>query len=467
MTLIESMRNREEVLWINPKEAAVAPGEKVKGYGFVHVKAAQNRFMRFLPYIAAAFPETARRKGVIESQLIEIPKMKDWLNAQGAGIEGRLYLKDDARLPIAGSVKARGGIHEVLKIAETLALESGKLVPGEKYDKLYSEEFKAFFGQYKIQVGSTGNLGISIGRMSARMGFHTIVHMSCDAKQWKKDLLRSVGVDGREYEGNYSEAVAAGRRASDADPCSFFVDDEKSEDLFFGYATAAMRLKVQLFKADIEVDKDHPLFLYLPCGVGGAPGGITFGMKQLFGPYVHCFFAEPVDAPCMTLGMVSGKREQIAVQDIGLSGKTRADGLAVSRASVLACSLMETLMAGAYTVKDEHMDQYRDKLEELEQIHLELSACAGFHGAAQICKNGKVNADSVVGELACGEKVRDEKVCGEKGYVEKGCCERVCSGQNESSPSTWQSYLEEHDLKDKMAQATHIVWGTGGGLEPR
>jgi D-serine dehydratase len=76
------------------------------GYKFIHVKAAQNRFMRFLPYIAKAFPETAAKKGVIESPLIETPALKEWANREGAGITGRVFLKDDARLPIAGSVKA-------------------------------------------------------------------------------------------------------------------------------------------------------------------------------------------------------------------------------------------------------------------------------------------------------------------------------------------------------------------------
>lgn len=418
MNIIDNLKSGQETLWLNPDRSSMAPMTPVGGRKFVHVKAAQQRFMRFLPYIAKAFPETAAKKGVIESPLIGIPVMQAWLNDQGASVSGKVFLKDDARLPIAGSVKARGGVHEVLKIAEQLAQKAEMLGPTDNYGVIDSEPFRKLYSQYTIQVGSTGNLGISIGRTAARFGFKAIVHMSADAKQWKKDLLRSEGVTVMEYEGDYSAAVAAGRKASEADDRSFFIDDENSEDLFFGYATAAMRVSVQLRKLGIPVDKDHPLFLYLPCGVGGAPGGITFGFKQLFGDAVHCFFAEPVQASCFTLGMASGKKQEICVQDIGLSGKTAADGLAVGRPSGFACDMMKTLMSGAFTVTDEHLLGYQRKIKETEGIYLEPSACAGFHGLSQVCRPG----------------------------------------------TAWEEYLAAHDLKDKMDRAVHIVWGTGGGL---
>ena len=418
--ILKDIRNEKEVFWMNPDKTTCEEAMKHIELTMEDINDAEQRLQRFAPFIMKCFPETKDRNGLIESVLTPIPKMKELLNEKyQSKLEGTLLLKQDSHLAIAGSVKARGGIYEVLKHTEDLALENGLLKPGDSYEKLADEECRKFFKNYTIQVGSTGNLGMSIGIMSAAVGYQVIVHMSADAKQWKKDLLRSRGVIVKEYESDYSEAVKNGRALSDQDSKSYFVDDENSRTLFLGYAVAAKRLKKQLEEQKVTVDEEHPLFTYIPCGVGGAPGGVSFGLKQVFGDCVHCFFVEPTQAPCMLVGMSTGLQHDISVQDIGLTGLTHADGLAVGRPSGFVGGVMKYLLSGEFTIRDAKLYDYMRDLLDTEDIFLEPSACAAFQGPVHI----------------------------------------------EKSEIT-HKYLLENKLADKMKNVTHIAWATGGSLVP-
>ena len=418
--LLNKLTSTEEVFWTNPKYTKFEEAMPKITLTEEDIIDAEERLKRFSPYIKKVFPETKENDGIIESPIVQIPTMKKHIEKSFIqDIYGDLFLKCDSHLPISGSIKARGGIYEVLKHAEDLAIQHGILTKEDNYLILDHDEFRKFFSTYSIAVGSTGNLGLSIGIMSAKLGFKVTVHMSLDAKKWKKDLLRSKGVIVVEYESDYSKAVEQGRKQSDANPNSYFVDDENSKNLFLGYAVAASRLKEQLNLLNIVVDQDHPLFVYLPCGVGGGPGGVAFGLKLAYKDNVHCFFAEPTHSPCMLIGSMTGAHDEVCVQDFGIDNITAADGLAVGRASGFVGRTLEHLLSGVYTVNDDKLYILLRGLADTEKIYLEPSALAGIPGVVDVFK------------------------------TEAG-----------------QQYLEYNNLKDKMKNSTHIVWATGGSMVP-
>jgi D-serine dehydratase len=240
------------------------------------IQAAAARLDRHSNLLTLLFPELAACGGTVESPLVAIPHIRTVM----AG-SGNWLIKADHGLPIAGSIKARGGIYEVLLHAEQLALDNGLITPDANGILLNAPAARALFAAHTIAVGSTGNLGLGVGIIAAALGFRTVVHMAAAAKDWKKAQLRRHGVTVVEHTGDYAQAVAAGREQASHDPTIYFVDDENSANLFVGYAVAALRLRAQLAAAGIAVDAQHPLFVYLPCGVGGAPGGITLFMHAV------------------------------------------------------------------------------------------------------------------------------------------------------------------------------------------
>ncbi len=416
--LLNNLIQLDEVFWINPDYGTELDDTIVQ---YNQVNSAKNRLDRFANYIVEAFPETRPMQGIIESPLVEIPSMqKNMEKSYDVQLPGKLLLKCDSHLPISGSIKARGGIYEVLKRAEDIAMKHGGLKQTDDYGILASDTYKKLFSTYSIAVGSTGNLGLSIGIISAKLGFRVTVHMSGDAKQWKKDKLTNLGVVVKEYNDDYSRAVEEGRLEASLDPNCHFIDDEDSIDLFLGYATAAERLQNQLRERSVVVDKDHPLFVYLPCGVGGGPGGITYGLKLAFGEHVHCFFAEPTHSPCMTIGLLTGLHDEASVQEFGIDNKTEADGLAVGRPSRLVSRLMTSMLSGSYTIEDKRLFELLRKMAETEGYYLEPSALAGANGPVQLM-----------------------------------------------SHPTGRKYLEDQKLLDKMNQSTHIIWATGGSMVPK
>ena len=75
----------------------------------------------------------------------------------------------------------------------------------------------------------------------------------------------------------------------------------------------------------------------------------------------------------MTLALVTGLNAKICCADIGLDGKTAADGLACGRASYLVADLMTPIVAA---------------LKDTEGIFIEPSSTASFIGPALVNKPG-------------------------------------------------------------------------------
>lgn len=419
---IKKMMDYEPIFWSNNDYKGIEEANKVSRYGKADIRDAEARLQRFAPYFAENFECTRENNGLIESIITAIPHFKHFLEEHyGVRIPGEMYLKRDDLLPIAGTIKARGAIYEVLKHAETLAIEAGILSGyDDDYRKFGTQAFKDFFSQYKIMVGTTGNLGISVGIMGVSLGFEVIIHMSYDAKEWKKQYLREHGVKVIEHKTNFTEAVNQGRAESDADPKSYFVDDEHSVDLFLGYTVAACRLKRQLEEENIVVDQEHPLFVFSPCGIGGSPGGTAFGLKQIYGDNVHCFFAQPTHMPSMLVGLLTKQYSKVSVMDIDIDAKTNMDGLAVPRTSGFVAELMSHYFNGGITISEEDQKLLLTKMVDLEDIYLEPAALAGTIGPAMLfdTKEGR-------------------------------------------------EYLKTYHLEDKMQNATYIAWATGGSMVPK
>lgn len=402
--------NLQPVVWLNDEKLKMT--DELKSLpGNMHMQDGRAFIEKYGTYLSKAFPELSLSGGKIVSPFVEISSFRDYREA-AIPVLGRFFLKCDHALPVAGSIKARGGFFEVLSFAHRLAVKEG-LIKEEEAGDFSLPKFKALFSQYTIGVGSTGNLGLSIGIISAKLGFKVNVYMSNDAKEWKKNLLRQKGAHVIEEKGDFGVAISKGRAETLSNPYGYFVDDENSKKLFLGYSLAAYEIQSQLQALNIRIDAEHPLFVYSPCGVGGSPGGVMWGLKNIFGDAVHSFFAEPTHSPSVLVGLITGKMERVCVQDFGIDNLTEADGLAVGRPSAFATGMIKKLVSGIYTLNDHTLFELLHALYDTEGIFIEPSATAGLIGPEKILST---------------------------------------------------DYLARHKIDPR--KITHVAWPTGGGLLP-
>lgn len=413
--LLQKIRAGEPVLWLNPlfgsPEKTPAPDTAT----VPDIRQAADNWRKLAPLLKHLFPELAESNGSVESELIRADALGEALGLTAT--DGRLFVKGDHALPVAGSVKARGGIYEVCMAAWSMARRQALVQETDSSVELLRNDVREFFSTHRIAVGSTGNLGLSVGLTARALGFATTVHMSHDAKPWKVQRLTSIGAEVIQHRADYANAVARAREQARNDPDTYFVDDEQSRLLFEGYSTAAIGLQQQLAEHGVSIDADNPLFLYLPCGIGGAPGGITYGAHEIFGNQVHCFMVEPVQSPCALVQMASGSSTPVSVHDFGLTNRTEADGMAVAQVSQYVVSMIRHRISGSFTVRDQQLFHWLQLADQTLGIRLEPSAAASFGGPSLLTRS-----------------------------------------------QTGQVYLHKHRLNP--ARATHVLWATGGALVP-
>lgn len=371
-----------------------------------------KEYGRFLPELEGALPK---------SRLVEIPKFKKaCTHVLAGGLPGRLFAKMDAELPISGSVKLRGAVFEVLSHAKALEKEG-----------VSSQDAR---GGYTVTTASTGNLGLSVGLVARKLGFKVLIYVSHEAFPWKVELLKNAGAEVVTIDGDYTEAVSRCRKDS-LEKGYYFVDDERSELLFKGYACAAFEIaESEELKQVAEEQKkegltkelkdagyggDFPIFVYIPCGIGGAGGGIAAGLKALLGDRVHIFFAEPLEVPSVMVGLQSGRFDEVDVYEIGYTGKTDADALACGRMSKINGEIIRQSVSGIYTVEDDKMYGYLKLLGECESVKAEPSSMVALQGIGQMY------------------------------YTRAG-----------------MEYLIEKGIVGLMDASVHIAWLTGGGKLP-
>ena len=97
-------------LWLNPSLKANGIADPALPVRSSQVKEAEQNWELLAPLLQVCFPELVESKGRIQSKLIEATSLRQAVG-YGATEYGRVFVKADGDLPVAGSIKARGGVY--------------------------------------------------------------------------------------------------------------------------------------------------------------------------------------------------------------------------------------------------------------------------------------------------------------------------------------------------------------------
>ncbi len=123
-----SITGRSPFLWINEGWSPLARARSSSALNLGDVYDAHQAWDRFAPLLLKLFPELVPSGGIIESALYPADALQKAIIG-GSDTRGRWMIKGDHALPVVGSIKARGGLYEILLHAENLALRNGLIKP--------------------------------------------------------------------------------------------------------------------------------------------------------------------------------------------------------------------------------------------------------------------------------------------------------------------------------------------------
>ena len=124
--VVGDLMDLKETFWLNPGLWPASEALAACPLTRADVEDAAARLERFAPLHQKGVPPDGGRR-----RDHRVPPGSHSPHAEGPGGTCRdsFCLKEDSHLPISGSIKARGGIYEVLHLAEDIAREGGDALP--------------------------------------------------------------------------------------------------------------------------------------------------------------------------------------------------------------------------------------------------------------------------------------------------------------------------------------------------
>ena len=74
--IVKKIAKAEEIAWTNSKKVNWENAKEILGITVDEIDDAEQRLLRFAPFVMKCFPETIPQNVIIESELLEISKMR-------------------------------------------------------------------------------------------------------------------------------------------------------------------------------------------------------------------------------------------------------------------------------------------------------------------------------------------------------------------------------------------------------